>query len=74
MDTCPDCGKDYCVCPYVEHLNTFEANWEKYRLSFGWLCPKCKRGLAPLVTVCPCVTVSDERIYPDIELPKVVID
>ncbi len=20
----------------------------------GWLCPKCKRGLAPHVTVCPC--------------------
>ena len=21
----------------------------------GWICPNCKRGIAPSLTVCPCV-------------------
>lgn len=30
---CPNCGKEYCICPYVEYLNTLEARWKNYHLS-----------------------------------------
>lgn len=35
----------------------------------GWICPKCNRGIAPTVTVCPCsaeaaVTIQPIKINP----------
>lgn len=26
----------------------------------GWLCPKCGKGVHPLVTVCPCADTKTE--------------
>lgn len=39
----------------------------------GWRCPLCKRGLAPHVTVCPCVPITTNSKFhlghPHIEYP-----
>lgn len=53
--SCVGCGLafKFCTCAGPQPVAISQAN-----PPLGWRCPVCGRGLAPHVTVCPCVPIT----------------
>ena len=51
---CPHCG--FSVNDLVYRPNTCDMPTPQGFGNQGWICPVCGAGLAPWVSVCPCMT------------------
>lgn len=67
-DICEGCGEYKQMVVGVE--NKYETKWFSCDMPVpqgfgwqGWVCPVCGRGLAPWVSVCPCMSKGFEITY-----------